>query len=73
MAKLGAIAAIGYIISVRDNGVNTAFVVSQLSVVISTLGGMLFLHEKKTKKGYIYTIAGLIIILVGAILTTVIH
>lgn len=68
-----AIAAIGYIISVRDNGVNTAFVVSQLAVVISTLGGMLFLHEKKTKKGYIYTIAGLIIILVGAILTTVIH
>lgn len=66
-----AIAAIGYILSVQDNGVNTAFVISQLSVVISTLGGMLFLHEKKTKKGYIYTIAGLIIILIGAMLTTI--
>lgn len=68
-----AIAAIGYILSVKDNGVNTAFVVSQLSVVISTLGGMLFLHEKKTKKGYIFTISGLIIILIGAILTTIMH
>lgn len=68
-----SIAAIGYILSVKDNGVNTAFVVSQLSVVISTLGGMLFLHERKTKKGYIYTILGLIIILIGAILTTIMH
>ncbi|GAA3629238.1 GRP family sugar transporter [Lactobacillus hamsteri] len=68
-----AIAAIGYILSVKDNGVNTAFVVSQLSVVISTLGGMLFLHEKKTKKGFIFTISGLIIILIGAILTTIMH
>lgn len=68
-----SIAAIGYILSVKDNGVNTAFVVSQLSVVISTLGGMLFLHERKTKKGYIYTILGLLIILIGAILTTVMH
>lgn len=68
-----AIAAIGYILSVKDNGVNTAFVVSQLSVVISTLGGMLFLHETKSKKGYIFTLVGLGLILVGAILTTVMH
>ena len=68
-----AIAAIGYILSVKDNGVNTAFVVSQLSVVISTLGGMLFLHETKSKKGYIFTLVGLALILVGAILTTVMH
>ena len=68
-----AIAAIGYILSVKDNGVNTAFVVSQLSVVISTLGGMLFLHETKSKKGYIFTLVGLALILVGAILTTVMY
>lgn len=68
-----AIAAIGYILSVKDNGVNTAFVVSQLSVVISTLGGMLFLHETKSKKGYIFTLVGLALILVGAVLTTVMH
>ena len=68
-----SIAALGYIMSVKDNGVNTAFVVSQLSVVISTLGGMLFLHEKKTKKGYIFTIGGLILIFAGAMLTTIMH
>lgn len=68
-----SIAAIGYILSVKNNGVNTAFVVSQLSVVISTLGGMIFLHETKTKKGFAYTILGLVIILAGAILTTVVH
>ena len=40
-----SIAALGYIMSVRDNGVNTAFVVSQLSVVISTLHVFLFLFQ----------------------------
>lgn len=66
-----SIAAISYIMSVKDNGVNTAFVVSQLSVVISTVGGVLFLHERKSKKGYLFTVCGLILILVGAILTTI--
>lgn len=66
-----ALAAIGYIMSVKENGVNSAFVVSQLSVVISTLGGMLFLNEKKSKKGIIYTLLGLALILIGAILTTI--
>ena len=55
-----AIAALSYIISVQMNGVNLAFVMSQLCVVISTLGGIVFLHEQKTKKGYIYTAIGLV-------------
>ncbi|AZN76301.1 sugar transporter [Lactobacillus acidophilus] len=66
-----AIAALSYIISVQMNGVNLAFVMSQLCVVISTLGGIIFLHEKKTKKGYIYTVIGLVLIVAGAILTSV--
>ena len=37
--------------------------------VISTLGGILFLHEKKTQKGLIYTVIGLILIVAGAVLT----
>ena len=68
-----SIAATTYILSVKDNGVNTAFVVSQLSVVISTLGGMIFLHEKKSKKAIFFTITGLILIFAGAILTTIMH
>ena len=66
-----AIAALSYIISVQMNGVNLAFVMSQLCVVISTLGGILFLHEQKTKKGYIYTVIGLVLIVAGAVLTSV--
>ncbi|WP_308555366.1 GRP family sugar transporter [uncultured Lactobacillus sp.] len=66
-----AIAALSYIISVQKNGVNLAFVMSQLCVVISTLGGIIFLHEKKTKKGYIYTGIGLVLIVLGAVLTSV--
>ena len=66
-----AIAALSYIISVQMNGVNLAFVMSQLCVVISTLGGIVFLHEQKTKKGYIYTVVGLVLIVAGAVLTSV--
>lgn len=66
-----AIAALSYIISVQMNGVNLAFVMSQLCVVISTLGGIVFLHEQKTKKGYIYTAIGLVLIAAGAVLTSV--
>ena len=66
-----AIAALSYIISVQMNGVNLAFVMSQLCVVISTLGGLVFLHEQKTKKGYIYTAIGLVLIVAGAVLTSV--
>ena len=66
-----SIAAITYILSVKDNGVNSAFVVSQLSVVISTVGGMVFLREKKSHHELILTIIGLILIVGGAIVTTI--
>lgn len=69
----GVIFAIGnstYILSVQDNGVNLAFVMSQLCVVISTISSMIFLHERKTKKGYIYTGIGLVLIVAGAVLTS---
>lgn len=66
-----SVAAITYILSVRDNGVNSAFVVSQLSVVLSTIGGMVFLHEAKTRHELMLTIIGLILIVVGAIVTTI--
>ncbi len=66
-----AVAALSYILSVQENGVNLAFVMSQLCVVISTIGGMIFLGERKTKKGYVYTAIGLILIVAGAILTSI--
>lgn len=66
-----SVASLTYILSVRDNGVNTAFVISQLSVVISTLGGFVFLHERKSRRGYAFTSIGLVLIVVGAVITSV--
>lgn len=66
-----AIAALSYIISVQYNGVNLAFVMSQLCVVISTIGGIVVLGERKTTKDYIFTGIGLILIVSGAILTSI--
>ena len=64
------IAAFAYIFSAQENGTSSAFIYTQLSVVISTLGGLIFLHEKKTRNGLIFTIAGLVLIIGGAMLTT---
>lgn len=66
-----SIASLAYILSVRDNGVNTAFVISQLSVVISTLSGFLFLGERKSPRGYVLTGLGLVLIVSGAIITSI--
>ncbi|MCD8350986.1 MAG: GRP family sugar transporter [Planctomycetaceae bacterium] len=63
---LFAVASLTYIISAEKNGIATGFVLSQLSVVISTLGGILILKEKKTRFELIATIIGLILIVVGA-------
>lgn len=64
-------AAVTYILSVKANGVNTAFVVSQVSVVISTLLGMVWMHEAKSRRELTYTMAGLVLIVAGAVITTI--
>lgn len=66
-----AAAAVAYIFSVRINGVNTAFVISQLLMAISTLGGILVLHEHRTRKEMRFTLLGLLLIIAGAISTTI--
>ncbi|WP_434432444.1 GRP family sugar transporter [Lactiplantibacillus paraplantarum] len=67
-----SVASLTYIVSVSQNGVNTAFVVSQLSVVLSTLGGMVFLHERKSRRELALTLSGLVLIVIGAVVTTLI-
>ncbi|MGL4245818.1 GRP family sugar transporter [Lactiplantibacillus plantarum] len=67
-----SVASLTYIVSVSQNGVNTAFVVSQLSVVLSTLDGMVFLHERKSKRELVLTLSGLVLIVIGAVVTTLI-
>lgn len=58
-----------YLLSVGQNGVTNAFIYSQLCSVLSTFGGIWFLHESKSKKEMIYISIGLIFIVGGSILT----
>lgn len=57
-----------YIISAQMNGITSAFIYSQLSVIISTVGGMTVLGERKYGKELISTLVGLALIVVGAAL-----
>ncbi|MFD1259079.1 GRP family sugar transporter [Entomomonas asaccharolytica] len=63
-----AIAAIAYLISASRNGVATGFTLSQMSVVISTLGGIFLLHEHKHGRELVATIMGLALIVAGGIM-----
>lgn len=62
------IGAYSYIISAQMNGITSAFIYSQLSVIISTVGGMTILGEHKYGKELVSTLVGLALIVVGAIL-----
>lgn len=61
------IAALAYIFAGRALGVTTAFVFTQMNVIIATLGGVLVLHEEKTKREMTFTILGIVLIVVGSI------
>lgn len=61
--------ALAYIFSAKDNGVATAYVITQLSVVISTLGGMLILHEHKSPRETRLTLGGIVLIVIGSVMT----
>ncbi|MFN1208157.1 GRP family sugar transporter, partial [Enterococcus lactis] len=50
------------------NGVANAFPLTQMNVVVSTLGGLIILKENKNRKEIIFTVIGLIMIVVAAIL-----
>lgn len=63
------IAALAYIFAGRALGINVAFVFTQLNVVIATIGGVLILHEHKTRREMSFTIAGIIFVVAGSILT----
>lgn len=64
-----SLSALAYIFSAQQNGVATAFILTQLNVVVATLGGLLLLKEHKTKKELIFTILGLVLIVTGSVIT----
>ncbi|WP_163655862.1 GRP family sugar transporter [Listeria sp. PSOL-1] len=49
-------------------GVATGFSLSQMGVIISTIGGILFLGEKKTRRELILVILGVILVIVGGVM-----
>ncbi|BDZ30518.1 GRP family sugar transporter [Lactiplantibacillus sp. WILCCON 0030] len=63
------ISALAYIFSAKANGVATAYVITQVSVVISTLGGLLVLNETKSSRELRLTIIGLVLIVAGSVMT----
>lgn len=64
-----SIGACAYIFSVEANGVATAFIYSQIAVVIATLGGMYILGDKKHGKDLVFTLIGLALIVVGSFIS----
>lgn len=64
-----SIGTLFYLFSVKHNGVTDAFIYSQLSSILSTFGGILFLHEHKTHREMIYITIGLVLIVGGSIMT----
>lgn len=63
-----AIANLGIIFSNAINGVAVGYTISQLNVVISTLGGLWILHETKTSKEKRLILTGVILVVAGAIM-----
>ncbi|CAI2576730.1 MULTISPECIES: GRP family sugar transporter [Apilactobacillus] len=65
---LGGLGTLAYLTSLKLNGVANAFPLTQMNVVVSTLGGLIILKENKNKKEIIFTVIGLLMIVVAAIL-----
>lgn len=63
-----ALGNIGILLSNKANGVALGFTLSQMNVIVSTLGGILFLKESRTSKELKLTIAGLVLVALGGIL-----
>lgn len=61
-----AIANLSLLLSNEINGIAVGFTMSQLNVVVSTLGGMFLLNESESKRERIIIFGGLILVLIGA-------
>ncbi|KRN99249.1 sugar transport family protein [Companilactobacillus kimchiensis] len=64
------IAAFAYIFSAKANGSTSAFIWTQLNVIISTFGGIFVLHEYKSGREMRFTVMGILLIIVGSVATS---
>lgn len=58
---------IALLIATKLEGVATSFSMSQIGTVLSTLGGIFLLHEKKTRKQFVFILIGCLLITVGGV------
>ncbi len=63
-----AVGNIGLLLANREVGVATGFSISQTGIVISTLGGIFLLGEKKSKKQIWFITAGLLLVITGGVM-----
>lgn len=56
------------LVTVQTLGLAVSFSLSQMGIIISTLGGIFILHEKKTRKELVFVILGCLTIILGGIL-----
>jgi glucose uptake protein len=59
---------LGLLLALPKIGVATSFSLSQTGIIISTLGGIFLLHEKKSKRQMVFVIVGCVLIITGGIL-----
>ncbi|OAS82636.1 MULTISPECIES: GRP family sugar transporter [Metabacillus] len=65
---LWAAGNLGLLLSIPRVGVATSFSLSQTGIIISTLGGIFLLGEKKTKKQIIFVVIGCVLIIAGGVI-----
>ena len=63
-----AAAALSYLVSTYRNGIATGFTLSQMNVVLATLGSIYILGEKKTPKEMRHVLAGLVLVVIGGVM-----
>ncbi|PLP19555.1 hypothetical protein CWN01_25005 [Klebsiella pneumoniae] len=63
-----AIANLTVFVSLARNGIAVGWTLSQMNVIVATLGGLLLLNEKKTKKELIMILSGLALVAIGGVL-----
>ena len=62
-----------YLISMILNGVSTGFTLSQMTTVVATFVGLVILHEHKTGRSLFYTLSGVVLVVLGGVMTGFIH
>ncbi len=63
------VASLAYIFSAQANGVTVAYILTQLNVVIATLGAVFILREKKSATQMRLTYTGLLLIVGASVIT----